>query len=249
MSSQAAGGCPPVIRPARPVPSTQRKTRLRASFLCVSPSAYGEIVVMEEPTQEYVVGWRKDRRHSRSILRLSAYADRQAAISSALALSCGYVPSVGRKRRRFRDANRSAVYIWERAFSGPKRPYGSIDEACDEARRITSLFGVAAVSVSLGSTRLASESYFMPSRGIVLAPSMLDEASLIHEVAHYLVWRMAVAEPSHGPAFIAVLTALYALLGIADVQVIIGLASKYHLEVNTPLLKGLLSFPCGKLAA
>lgn len=249
MSSQAVGGCPPVARPSRPVPSQQCKTRLRASFSCVSPSAHGEIVVMEEPSHEYVVGWRRDRRHSRSILRLSAYDDRQAAISKALALSCGYVPSAGRKRNRSRDANRSAVYMWECAFSGPKRPYGTIEEASAEASRIASLFGVTAVDVSLGSPRLASGSYFMPSRGIVLAPSMLDRTSLIHEMTHYLVWRMAVDEPSHGPAFTAALTALHALLGTASVSTILTLSVKYNVEVNTPLLDGLLTMPIGRLAA
>lgn len=204
---------------------------------------------MEEPSHEYVVGWRRDRRHSRSILRLSAYSDRQAAISNALALSCGYVPSAGRKRNRSRDANRSAVYMWERAFSGPKRPYRSLGEAAAEALRIATLFGVAAVDVSLGSPRLSSGSYFMPSRGIVLAPSMLDRTSLIHEMAHYLVWRMAVDEPSHGPAFTAALTALHALLGTASAATILTLSVKYSIEVNTHLLDGLLSVPLAKLSA
>ena len=249
MSSQAVGGSPPATRPLRSVPSPQFKTRLRASFSCVSPSAHGEIVVMEERSHEYVVGWRRDRRHSRSILRLSAYTDRQSAISNALALSCGYVPSDCRKRNRSRDANRSAVYMWERAFSGPKHPYRLIDEAVAEALRIASMFGVANVAVSLGSPRLASGSYFMPSRGIVLAPSMLDRTSLIHEMAHYLVWRMAIEEPSHGPAFIAVLTALHALLGTASAAAILSLSVKYRLEVNTPLLEGLLAFPLAKIAA
>ncbi|MDW9478905.1 hypothetical protein GOB57_09430 [Sinorhizobium meliloti] len=200
-------------------------------------------MVVEEPArEEYVVGWRRDRRHSRSILRLSAHAERQAAISSAIALSCRYIPSSRPKRNRARDSNRSAVYLWERAFSGPTRAYCSIEHAAADACRIASLFGVATVPVSAGSPRLASGSYFVPSRGIVLASSMLDRTSLIHEMAHYLVWRMAVAEPSHGPAFIAVLVALHALLGTARVETILGLAAKYRLEANIPLLDGLLSF-------
>ncbi|MBY3151115.1 hypothetical protein HFO56_01650 [Rhizobium laguerreae] len=197
----------------------------------------------------YVVGWRRDRRYSRSILRLSAYDDRQAAISDALALSCGYVPSAGRKRNRNRDARRSAVYRWEREFSGPKRTYGSIEDAIAEAERITSRFGVAQVPVTIGPARLVSSSYFMPSRGVVLAPAMLDRTSLIHEVAHYLVWRMGIREPSHGPAFAAVLVGLHSLMAATNVSEAKSLAAKYCIEINEPLLKGLMSMPPRNLAA
>lgn len=250
MSSQAAGGCPPVSKSTQRSPSF-RKNRLRATFSCVSPSSHGEIVVVEEPSvpSEYVVGWRRDRRHSRSILRLSAFADRQAAISKALALSCGYVPSTGPKRNRARDSKRSAVYGWERAFSGPRRPYASIEEAVAEARRLAALFGVSPVRVSLGSSRLVSGSYFIPSRGIVLAAAMLDRASLIHETAHYLVWRMGIEEPSHGPAFTAVLVVLHVLSGTTTVEAPLALAEQYNLKINTALLDGLLSFSAHKIAA
>ncbi|MCV9963603.1 SprT-like domain-containing protein [Pararhizobium sp. BT-229] len=250
MSSQAAGGCPPVSKSTQRSPSF-RKNRLRASFSCVSPSSHGEIVVVEEPSvpSEYVVGWRRDRRHSRSILRLSAFGDRQAAISKALALSCGYVPSTDPKRNRARDSKRSSVYMWERAFAGPRRPYASIEDAAADARHLAALFGVTPVTVSLGSSRLVSGSYFMPSRGIVLASSMLDRASLIHEMAHYLVWRMGIEEPSHGPAFAAALVAFHVLSATMPVETPLVLAEKYNLKINTDLLDGLLGFSFRKLAA
>jgi hypothetical protein len=241
MSSQAAGGRTLATVPPRQAAIRQRKARLKASFSCVSPKAHGEIVVIEEPSlpHEYVVGWRRDRRYSRSILRLSAYDDRQSAISNALALSCGYVPAAGRKRNRTRDAARSAIYKWEREFTGPKRPYGSIEEAVADAIRITSHFGVAPVPVTLGSPRLVSSSYFMPSRGIVLAACMLDRASLIHEVAHYIVWRMGIEEVSHGPAFTAVLIVLHSFMGTASCPHACDEAAKLCIEVNRPLVNGL----------
>ncbi|MCS4089667.1 SprT-like domain-containing protein [Rhizobium sp. BK176] len=251
MSSHAAGGCPPPTIQPRQAATNQRKPRLKASFSCVSPSGHGEIVVIEEPSlpHEYVVGWRRDRRCSRSILRLSAYDDRQSAISNALSLSCGYVPSAGRKRNRTRDAARSAVYLWEREFTGPKHLYSSIKEAVADAAVISSHFGVSPVPVALGNSRLASGSYFIPSRGIVLAASMLDRTSLIHEVAHYLVWRMGIVEPAHGPAFTAVLVVLHMLMNTGAAPEAQRLASKYSVPINYPLLDGLLAIPSRNLAA
>jgi hypothetical protein len=251
MSSLAAGGYPPFAFQPLQAASRQRKPRLKASFSCVSPKAHGEIVVIEELSlpHEYIVGWRRDRRYSRSILRLSAYGDRQSAISNALALSCGYVPSAGRKRNRTRDARRSAVYLWERDFTGPKRTYGSLDEAAADAAMIASHFGVSSVPVTLGSSRLVSSSYFMPSRGVVLAATMLDRTSLIHEVAHYLVWRMSIEEQSHGPAFAAVLIALHSLMGTADASQASRHASKYCIEINQHLLRGLMSLSPRNVAA
>lgn len=250
MSKQAAGGCPPVTKSTQRSPSF-RKSRLKASFSCVSPSSHGEIVVVEEPLapSAYVVGWRRDRRHSRSILRLSACADRQAAISKALALSCGYVPSAGPKRNRARDSKRSSVYMWERAFTAQNHPYATVEEASADADGLAALFGVSPVMVSIGSSRLVSGSYFMPSRGIVLASSMLDRTSLVHEMAHYLVWRMAIEEPSHGPAFAAVLVAFHVLSHTTPVETPINLADKYNIKINTDLLDGLLGFPFLKLAS
>lgn len=249
MSSHAAGGRTPFTQPL-PAASRQRKPSLKASFSCVSPKAHGEIVVIEEPLPHgYVVGWRRDRRCSRSILRLSAYDDRQSAISNALALSCGYVPSSCRKRNRTRDARRSAVYLWEREFTGPRRPYVTIDEAVADATKITSHFGVQSVSVSLGSSRLVSSSYFMPSTGIVLAPPMLDRTSLVHEVAHYLIWRMGIEEPSHGPCFASVLVALHFLMGNAAASDAELLADKYRIKMNKPLFEGLMAIGTRNLAA
>jgi hypothetical protein len=249
MSSQAAGGRTPFTQPL-PAASRQRKPRLKASFSCVSPKAHGEIVVIEEPLPHgYVVGWRRDRRYSRSILRLSAYDDRQSAISNALALSCGYVPAAGRKRNRIRDARRSAVYLWEREFTSPRRPYVAIDEAVADANIITTHFGIQSVSVSLGSSRLVSSSYFMPSTGIVLAAPMLDRTSLVHEAAHYLIWRMGIEEPSHGPCFASVLVALHFLMNTPAASEAEQLADKYNIEINRPLLEGLMDIRSRNLAA
>ena len=242
MTMELSGGSPPRVLPPGPRTRRARQCRLKASFSCVSPASHGEIVVMEEPSgrQEYVVAWRRDRRFSRAITRLSVYGDRQAAISNALSLSCGYVPATTPARNRPRDFQRSAVYRWENSLCESRQM--TIEEMNDEASLICARFGVLAVTVSPGSQRLACGSYFVPSRGIVIAAGMGDSATLRHEVAHYLVWRMGIEEPSHGPAFTAVLVAVQSYLGACRPWQAATSAEKAGIDINKPLLDGLVSF-------
>lgn len=245
MPPKAVGGCRPVLNPKPPkaMPTNPGRPALRASFSCVGPSAHGEIVVLEEPSQPYafVVGWRRDRRHSRSILRLSAFHDPQLAISKALSLSCGYVPLCHPMRNRVHDLKRSHVYRWEQSFCG-NRAYASTEAAQTEVACVAALFGVAPIPVTLGPANLSSGSYFTPSKGIVVAKGMLDEATILHEMAHYLVWRMRVSERPHGPAFTAVLIALHAIRRKVSLEAVLEQATVAGIGVNRPLMEGLISF-------
>lgn len=217
---------------------------LRASFACVAPASHGEMVVLEEDRghPSYVVAWRRDRRFSRNVVRLSAAADRSAAIGRALGLSFRYVPPRGPHNGLPRDAARRAVYAWEAAMSGPRHAYGSIEAARADALAMASMLGLTAPHVGPGGIRLVSCSYFSPTRGIVLAADMQDRVTLVHEMAHFLVWRMCIREASHGPAFAAVLAFLH--VGFMDTPEarVLGLATDHGIGLNRDLYRGLRDF-------
>lgn len=243
MPIEQTGGMPPRVRPSKSTGRRETSFRLKASFTCVSPASHGEIVVIEEGDRGrdgYVVGWRRDRRFRRGFTRLSVFHDRQSAISNALSLSCRYIPQKIQTTRHHRDSQKSSVYEWERKLS-PNLP-SDIASMRAEVGKACSFFGVADVQVSAGGSRLTRFSYFTPSRGIVVANGMQDTATVRHELAHYLVWRMGISEASHGPAFVSTLIAVHVILGDIDAKSAARLAQDAGIEMNTHLLQGLLNF-------
>ncbi len=216
------------------------KRLLKASFSCVSQKAHGEIVVFENPTGQgrFLVAWRRDRRFSKSITRLSWYDDGQSALSTALALSCGYIPPAVSRGRLLRDTQRTSVYLWERAFAVDRAM--SLSEMKNEASTMCRLFRIAEVAIRCGHRNLATNSYFSGARGIVISPRMMDSTTFRHEFAHYLARKTGVKEPAHGPVFAAALAATHALVGGASPQDIVRKASDFDVEINEPLLAALL---------
>lgn len=216
------------------------KRRLKASFSCVSPKAHGEIVVFENPTGQgrFLVAWRRDRRFSKAVTRLSWYDDRQSALSNALVLSCGYVPPAISRDHRLKDTQRTSVYRWERAFAVDR--VMSLPEMEAEAATMCDLFRIAKVAIRCGSCSLATNSYFSGARGIVISPKMMDSTTFRHEFAHYLARKTGVKEQAHGSVFAAALVATHALLGGVPTQAIVQEAAAFGVEINEPLLGALL---------
>jgi hypothetical protein len=193
-----------------------------------------------DEAQGYMVAWRRDRRFSRKVTLLTSFGDRARAISNALSISSRYVPPSPPSSNRTRDGRRGAVYAWENSL--PAGKLADISGLQALADRICDYFGITPVHVTNGDARLVSSSFFSPSRGIVIADGMTDETTLWHELSHYLVWKMGIEEPAHGPAFVATLVAIRSLFGNQGTGQCLNAAAAMNIEVNAELLRGLLEW-------
>jgi hypothetical protein len=214
------------------------KSSVKATFSCVSPQAVGEIVVAGAGKGEYVVGWRRDRRYTRHLLPITRSKDRYSAISAALALSNRFVSPHGKPLARRRDFQRARVYRWERLLAPAKNPL-SLATARELSDLICAEHGQPTVGVSTLGHRSAASSYFIASGGVFLAPDMIDRETVLHEMAHYLVFRMDVREVSHGPAFAAALLHLHASYASATPASGSASAEELGVALNLALVAGL----------
>lgn len=227
---------------------------IRASFVCVAPSSHGEIVVMERKTsdesRDYVVGWRRDRRHRRTFLRLSSFRDREVALRIALSYSNRFVPGTFPTPSRKRDFQRTCLYCWEKSAFAHNVFFSDADEARQFCLSICQALCVESPALDISSR--FTHSFYSASRGIVLSSSMVDRNTVLHELSHHLVRLMSICEPSHGPAFVAVLIALQCKFGGGKLRNLIDDAQASGLEVNDHISYGLFKMFDGaalKLAA
>jgi hypothetical protein len=237
MSVKHAGGPPPSGRAAARGTANKYNPAIRASFSCASQ---GEIVVLERigHTPGYLVAWRRDGRHRRRMTVIKSVRDPGHAISSAASLANRYVPPAGCATARPRDSQRSAVYAWEAGHREGRRL--EPEELRSQSGRICRHFGVTPVPVRTDH-RIQGSSFFSAATGVVISSTMNDEATLWHELAHYLAWKMAVKEASHGPAFVATLIAIRVLFGGESRKELERSAQSAGIEINAALLAGLLN--------
>lgn len=181
----------------------------------------GQIIVAEVwsgITSDYQVGWRKDGRVTKSIDCLSRHTQLKVALEQASIFARDYISSRRIKRNRPRDTQKQDLYYWEHTFPMEYTELQSLDEAIALADRICDDLGVRRVSVKMGSGNLKTRSFFSAGE-ITLAATMMNNQTVIHEVAHHVIEALRLgSEASHGPHFAAVLLSLYVAYAGADME-------------------------------
>jgi hypothetical protein len=167
-------------------------------------------------------------------LRRGTPAARSASSRPAL-------PRHNRPAPRDHDFQKPAVYEWENWIIGEPRPYSDIGAAQDEVDRIASKLSVRSVCVRVAGCATACESYYLHKLGIVLSRRMLDQGTVLHELAHCLVQRMRVREASHGPAFAATLAALHCVVRGYPLTSAFAFAQAFGVALDERIASGIVS--------
>ncbi|MDW9481950.1 hypothetical protein GOB57_25195 [Sinorhizobium meliloti] len=201
----------------------------------VKSKYHGEIVVHRDhgkPRLRYTVGWRRDGRQVKDIVGLSLHSHLETAVKAADARSVDFVPAWRKRVNQPRDSQREALYLWEHSFAADFVRFGDISEAVNLAHRICTDLGVPEVTVSLGRANLVTKSYYKAGE-VVLNRDMVDNHTLVHEVAHHLVRHLKLAkEASHGPNFAGALLALMKVYMGADIDEALEKARDREIVVN-----------------
>ncbi|MCV9964477.1 hypothetical protein OIU34_21540 [Pararhizobium sp. BT-229] len=198
---------------------------------------HGEIVVFKEPRGfRYVVGWRHDGRQLKDIVGISLHDHLQTATKAADQRTRDFEPSRVRRKNRPRDDQREALYLWEHSFAADFAWFNDISEAQELAFRICEDIGIRQAKVMLGRSTLISRSYYK-SGDVVISGGMLNNHTLIHELAHHLSsWMKLPKEPAHGPNFAGALLALMKEYMGADVDEALERARDRGIVVNLDVL-------------
>ncbi|MCZ7860616.1 hypothetical protein O9X98_04285 [Agrobacterium salinitolerans] len=201
----------------------------------VKSKHHGEIAVFRDhgkSGQRFTVGWRRDGRQLKDVVGLSLHSHLETAVKAADARAEDFAPA-GRKRiNRPRDSQREALYLWEHSFAADFVCFDNVSEAADLAHRICYDLGVPQVTVSLGRANLITMSYYKGGE-VVLNRDMVNNHTLVHEVAHHLVRHLKLAkEPSHGPIFAGALLALMKEYMGADIDEALEKARDREIVVN-----------------
>jgi hypothetical protein len=179
----------------------------------------GEIIVVDTGRHsgaDIFVGWRIDGRVRKDIVGLSRHSHLAVAIKEARRFAEDFLPPYGPKKNRPRDEQRERLYLWEHSFASKFREFEHVAEAQELASEICNDLQIRDVTVKLGRKDLTDHSYYKGGE-VVLAADMLDNHTIVHEVAHHVVARMKhTREPSHGPRFAGVFVAL--LVNYMDVN-------------------------------
>jgi hypothetical protein len=214
--------------------------RHEAPVYVVKSKHHGEIAVykdLRKSSFKFTVGWRRDGRHLNDIVGLSLHCHLETAARAADERAEDFIPA-GRKRvNRPRDSQREALYLWEHSFTANFVSFENISEASDLAKCICDDLGVPQVTVLLGRANLITMSYYKGSE-IVLNREMVDNHTLIHELAHHLVRNLRLAkEPSHGPIFAGALLALMKEYMGADIDDALERARDREIVVNLDVVR------------
>lgn len=198
---------------------------------------HGEIVVFRDQSGcRYVVGWRRDGRQMKDIVGISLHDHRETAMKAAGQRTCDFEPSQVRRKNRPRDDQREALYMWEHSFAADFAWFNDISEAQELAFRICDDLGIQQARVTLGRSTLISRSYYKTGE-VVMSQGMLNNHTLVHEIAHHLSSRMRLPkEPAHGPIFAGALLALMKEYMGADVDDALEKARERGIVVNLDIL-------------
>jgi hypothetical protein len=194
----------------RPAPAVFDVDPGDAALLVVPSAHHGEIAVFRHEVGEFVVAWRRDGRQTRELRGLSLHDHLATAAKRAGFLAAEFAPTERKRKNRARDTQRESLYNWEHSFKRDRRGFEGIEEAQALADAICADLGCPSVTVSFGRSDLDGYSYHSGLKGIVLSRSMLDNHTVVHEVAHHIHKRMRglPKEPAHGPQFAGVFLAL-----------------------------------------
>lgn len=201
----------------------------------VKSKHHGEITVYKDHCKSglrFTVGWRRDGRQLKDVVGLSLHSHLETAVKAADQRAVDFVPA-GRKRvNRPRDRQREALYMWEHSFAADFVRFDDISEAADLAHRICADLGVPQVTVFLGRANLITKSYYKGGE-VVLNRDMVDNHTVVHEVAHHLARYLRLPkEPSHGPNFAGALLALMKEYMGADIDEALEKARDREIVVN-----------------
>lgn len=221
------------LRPASAPPAKFDVERSDQFNFAFSSDYHGEIVVFDTGSKHgIVVGWRPDSRHLKEIVGLSRHDHWQTAKRAAERAARDYVPLVAQRKNRPYDTQREALYMWEHSFPSDYQQFDDISEARELAARICSDLGITPPNVELGRATLITRSYYKAGH-VVLNRSMLDNHTLVHEVAHHVVTRLRLPkEGGHGPVFAGTLLALMTEYMGADRETAIDNARERGIVVN-----------------
>lgn len=200
----------------------------------------GEIVIFRRD-HEYLVGWRRDARHSRDIRVFSVHDLLEGAAIKAKRYARDFDSPEKIKSKKIRDYQRDKVYGWEGKLQTSNTWLKTIAECKDYADEICLDLGLPPIDVSRGKSTLETHSYYHAARGIVLASHMMCTSTIVHEIAHYFVRQdRSTKEASHGPAFVGVLAALYSKYLDADLDHAFEMAELVGVDFDEPRGRRLL---------
>jgi hypothetical protein len=192
-------------------PETFDVERHEIAEYVVKSRHHGEIAVHKNYGKHgltFTVGWRRDGRQLKEIVGLSLHRHLETAVKAADARSEDFSPAWRKRTNRPRDGQREALYLWEHSFGSDYVEFDDLSEAAELAHRICADLGIPQVTVSLGRATLISKSYYKAGE-VVLNRDMVNNHTLVHEVAHHLVRFLKLPkEASHGPVFAGALLAL-----------------------------------------
>ncbi|MBY3432582.1 hypothetical protein HFN89_00145 [Rhizobium laguerreae] len=221
------------LRPASAPPAKFDIERADQLTFASGSEHHGEIVVFDTGLKHgFVVGWRPDSRHLKDIVGISRHDHWRTAKQAAERAAREYVPLAAQRKNRPYDNQREALYMWEHSFPSDYRPFSDVSEAQELAARICADLGITPPNVELGRATLITRSYYKAGH-VVLNRSMLDNHTLIHEVAHHVVTRLRLPkEGGHGPVFAGTLLALMTEYMGADRETAIDNARERGIVVN-----------------
>lgn len=196
---------------------------------------HGEIAVFWAGSK-YMVGWRHDGRQSKDIAAISLHSHLRTAEKAANERALDFIPPQAKKKNRPRDSQRERLYFWEHSFASDFQKFGDLSEAEALAHRICDDLGVRRVNVSLGRPTLVERSYYKAG-DVVLSRNMLNNHTLVHEVAHHICKLARFPnETSHGPSFAGVLLSLMKEYMSADLDEALVTARERDIVVNLDAL-------------
>jgi hypothetical protein len=201
---------------------------------------HGEIAVIEGYYgKQHLVCWRHDGRRTRCVTGISLHSHLRLAERAARQRAFDFKPRFERTRNRDRDSQREKLYLWEHSFKVSHRPFATIGEAAELADLITVELGLPRVTVTPGRANLTTKSYYRAAE-VVLSREMMDNHTLVHEVAHHVVRNMrSIKETPHGPTFAGALLALMAEYMDADVDGAVENARERGIVVNLDIMRAL----------
>lgn len=218
----------------------------------VKSKHHGEIAVYKDHDKSglrFTVGWRRDGRQLKDVVGLSLHSHLETAVKAADERSEDFVPAMRKRVNRPRDSQREVLYLWEHSFSADFVNFDDISEAAELAHRICADLGVPQVTVSLGRANLITNSYYKAGE-VVLNRDMVNNHTLVHEVAHHLVRYLKLAkEASHGPSFAGALLALMKEYMGADVDEAQEKAREREIVVNLDVFETIGEALAGRKAA
>lgn len=133
------------------------------------------------------------------------------------------------------DPQQRYVYAWEDTWTDFNRKTLSLPECRDTVSKACAKYGVPSPTVFAGPVKAKWAYYHAFKHHISLNQSAMNIATVLHEAAHAIVWRLAPAAQDHGPTFLGVYLDL--LVGYYPAAALYATARKAGLRWDNRLLE------------